>query len=290
MPNTNTTMTSPGTSESPLLALPAELRNDIVRLAVQEFETMVFTFEPNWDFGDSSSKNPVRMLGPLQPGITQTCRQLRHESLPVFYDVNDILVDLTQSPNDGSRGEWWLELERYKPDPETLMRVQLRFDVEFHDQDVEGASLENLPRKPLEVDIVMSTGTTSESARVKITAEECFRDRMCTCDLNGLAEKVVAKAGKASVETGGKGLGNPVVVACRLMEELYIRNLAFSRQHHEHCEDCGFAKVTKMEQLREWIDEYLAELADAAASVNDGTVTGGRTFFQRFLRWIGWSK
>ncbi|KAF2774118.1 hypothetical protein EJ03DRAFT_466 [Teratosphaeria nubilosa] len=58
-----------------LLELAAELRNNIYELAVQE--------------SDAIDINPdVAPKRHAEPALSMTCRQIRRESLPLFYDVN----------------------------------------------------------------------------------------------------------------------------------------------------------------------------------------------------------
>ena len=91
---------------SPLLALPAELRNLVYAYAVtsedlidvrtsqltgQIFDNLPYSFPPGCiqqAVGDDFQS------AVMQPGLTRTCRTLRIEALPLLYALNTFLVDV----------------------------------------------------------------------------------------------------------------------------------------------------------------------------------------------------
>ena len=70
-------MASKTTANSPLLTLPAELRNRIYRLALCKRD------------GNTISTNVVP-----EPPLLATCKQIRNEATAIFYRENDLVVDV----------------------------------------------------------------------------------------------------------------------------------------------------------------------------------------------------
>lgn len=72
----NTNTEEKAASRCRLLELPAELRNHIYEFVVlQESRVSIFTWLPAHEED-------------AQPALSLTCRQIRNECLPVYYDVN----------------------------------------------------------------------------------------------------------------------------------------------------------------------------------------------------------
>lgn len=67
--------------QSPLLKLPAELRNHICHLALVSDSPVKITGPPNKD-------RRHRYLPPREPGLLQSCAQLRRECTAVYYSKN----------------------------------------------------------------------------------------------------------------------------------------------------------------------------------------------------------
>jgi hypothetical protein len=68
-------------NNSPLLRLPPELRNYIYELAVVPVNGVAGVYP--WD-----RVRAARDRTAVQPPITQTCRKIRNEALPIFYDCS----------------------------------------------------------------------------------------------------------------------------------------------------------------------------------------------------------
>lgn len=85
-------------SASPLLRLPAELRNRIYELALtrQGPRKMIKA----WD-------RPGR-----QPGLTRTCRAIRAEALPIFYSINEFLTSPLCPEDEQVMSAWLRAIER----------------------------------------------------------------------------------------------------------------------------------------------------------------------------------
>lgn len=71
-------------SEAMLLGLPRELRDSIFRLALHSYRPLV-AFRLDHYQRES-------YLEAVQPGLTQTNRQVRQESLPIFYCANTFIL------------------------------------------------------------------------------------------------------------------------------------------------------------------------------------------------------
>lgn len=69
---------------SPLLALPAEIRNDIWTLVVVENDSIIMT---------KVDRNTIQRHISNMPGITHTSHQTRSESLPIYLDQNTFRFD-----------------------------------------------------------------------------------------------------------------------------------------------------------------------------------------------------
>lgn len=72
---------------SHLASLPAELRNHIYSLALFSPEKMILDFEFVEKHGRLRVGGPQHLLA-----LTETCRQIRGESLPLFYSNTDFMV------------------------------------------------------------------------------------------------------------------------------------------------------------------------------------------------------
>jgi hypothetical protein len=84
-------MTSVGTQRtagSPLLNLAPELRNRIYELALQNAEPIVI---PEWDGRTKAFQS--RGWGCLGLGLTATCKQIRAETLAMFYTINEFQLE-----------------------------------------------------------------------------------------------------------------------------------------------------------------------------------------------------
>ena len=74
----------------PFLQLSAELRNRIYELALVHPQTKYVPCRCPWsEIGIDSTEAPV-----CQPPLTRLCRQIRNESLPVYYGNNVFIVDV----------------------------------------------------------------------------------------------------------------------------------------------------------------------------------------------------
>ena len=69
---------------SPLGRLPAEIRNDIYELVLQQYLTVLLFANTDEDIAAKSTVN-VRPL----VALTETCKAVRSESLQIFYSIND---------------------------------------------------------------------------------------------------------------------------------------------------------------------------------------------------------
>lgn len=100
------------TSDSPILRLPAELRNRIFELALPSDERIGCDHEHNREIDvykvqgvTISSKTIITFGPPPQPGILKACRQIRLETLPVYYR-NNIFVWEASGLKSVSLKEW----------------------------------------------------------------------------------------------------------------------------------------------------------------------------------------
>ncbi|CAK4032274.1 Hypothetical predicted protein [Lecanosticta acicola] len=94
---------------SRLLNLPAEIRNLIFEYAVTSQKTVV-TFRPDHFQRDS-------FTAATQPPLTRVSRQVRSESLPIYYECNDFVLH-TESPKADDALIWltcnWLHLRKLR--------------------------------------------------------------------------------------------------------------------------------------------------------------------------------
>lgn len=72
---------------SPFAILPAEIRNYIYHLTLRDTETLILDFEVPDRHGRYLVFGQRHLLA-----LTETCRQIRSESLPLFYGINDFFV------------------------------------------------------------------------------------------------------------------------------------------------------------------------------------------------------
>jgi len=107
---------------SPLHDLPPEIRNRIWQYAV---------FEPE----DVLIKQPTYQRASwMQPGITRTCKQIRQETLHMFYACNTFVAKMHPCTGQGSRGhnktiKW---LRRTKQEYHALIAgLRLEFSVGY---------------------------------------------------------------------------------------------------------------------------------------------------------------
>ncbi|KAK0247847.1 hypothetical protein B0A54_16556 [Friedmanniomyces endolithicus] len=78
----------PSSGRSPLLALPPELRNRIYELVLVDMGDKIIDIYPETD-------NFVTRPYLWQPALTRVSREVRHETLAIFYGQNSFRVPLT---------------------------------------------------------------------------------------------------------------------------------------------------------------------------------------------------
>lgn len=76
-------------SSCAFLQLPAELRNIIYELAVLKNHRILTTLDQIPDIPDD-----------IQPPLTQTCRQIREECLPIYYEQNVFVYGRRNEPSE----------------------------------------------------------------------------------------------------------------------------------------------------------------------------------------------
>jgi len=116
MPWPPTTSTLAAASRCRLLELPAEIRDAIYRFALTA-EKPVVTFRLD-DYQRDSYEQAV------QPALTQVSRQVRQESLPVYFASNTFVLHTEGSKADDARR--WLQCNEWHL-PKLLMSVSLWF-------------------------------------------------------------------------------------------------------------------------------------------------------------------
>lgn len=260
-------------SPSPLVALPAELRNEIFRLAVTQERPIAFNFLPNEPgFYYDESAPSERLVGPEQPALSKTSRQLRREVLPIFYGVNDIIIDMTTSPNDDSRGEWWLQLQKYKPDPKTQTQLTLKCNVDVHaDADDE----EIIPKDQRTISYTITQTTPADSSQdpvVAVAAQTPLEFGLCSCGALRYADEL----NSGTREILG---GSAVVAMCALLELHMVRGKILSREYHGHCRVCGCPTLIARDRV-----ERLVALAEARVVAEEARQAGSRVW--RVVRWV----
>lgn len=97
-------ITRPAQNQSPLLELPAELREAIFELAVVS-EKPIVTFK--LDQYQKDSYQEAR-----QPAITRVSRQVRSESLPIYYDCNNFVIH-TEGAKSDDASRWLMCNEKH---------------------------------------------------------------------------------------------------------------------------------------------------------------------------------
>lgn len=114
-----------------LLELPPELRDAIFEFALTSEKTIV-TFRLDGYQKDSYTQA-------IQPPLTQVNRQVRHESIPIYYASNDFVLHTEGNKSDDAR-RWLVCNERYLL---KLRRVSLwvRYAAITHDRSSSNGAL-----------------------------------------------------------------------------------------------------------------------------------------------------
>lgn len=90
---------------SPLLTLPAEIRNRIYEFALINIDPLATAPQSNIIHASSSA---------IQPGLTRSCRQVRNETLKMFYTCNTFLL-YCDLPHTAKSTRWVASIAGHMP-------------------------------------------------------------------------------------------------------------------------------------------------------------------------------
>lgn len=113
-----------------LLCLPAEIRNEIIKLAVTEEDT-VFAVGPT-----------LRLDKEASPALARTCRQLRREIIPIFYGAN--ILEFDSSAVRSFTLKCWRDRvdDYYTADsPNNIRSIVIRDHFRLYELDLSGITL-----------------------------------------------------------------------------------------------------------------------------------------------------
>lgn len=253
-----------------LLLLPAEIRSEIFLLAVAGKLPVFFDFLPERVDPWCHYAGDLRLVGHVQPPLTQACRQLRNEVLPIFYGIdNQVIVDLTSTPNDESRGSWWEQLSQYKPHHTTLSNLTLRYDIDLYNIDVYDTA------RYIYFDLTAATTALPGPLKLEVRSDVSFD--ICFCDIGELLDRVNLAYTSFSQRTGPPE-ECPIIFMCAALERDFIRPLILSRGRHEHCGKCGRCRLSAKAGIPGFIraqkDRRADEMVSAEARTWAGVVWG----------------
>lgn len=128
---TRRTLSYPGRPTSRLLKLPAELRTAIFEFALRS-EKPVVAFRL-----DQYQRDGYQQA--TQPPLTSVCRQIRDESLSIFYDCNDIVLH-TEGTKASDTLRWLRCIEYHLPKLRQIS-IWLRYVTLTNDRTAPGGAL-----------------------------------------------------------------------------------------------------------------------------------------------------
>ncbi|KAF2772858.1 hypothetical protein EJ03DRAFT_371765 [Teratosphaeria nubilosa] len=163
------------------LDLPPELRNHIYVLAmVEDVPTRADIYKHTVWVGDEAISQ-VRCI-PSSPQLAYVSKQLREESLAVFFGLNtfSFFVSSAQAHTNSTLSQWAAKLP---VPPSSIKRVKLSFRVLACIKPSSGSSL---PVDPLWIDEMTLTATEGPEPQFEITFgkdQDSVLRRECTCRL-----------------------------------------------------------------------------------------------------------
>ncbi|KAK5682768.1 hypothetical protein LTS10_005898 [Elasticomyces elasticus] len=222
-------MTATMSSTPPFFRLPQELRDDIYRLVVvKSHGTVGFSMERNiW------AKPPEAhqyLEASKQPALSQTCRALRDEVLPIYYSENKVYVTLEADVYDPilleRSGDWclahpsFLALSRYRL-RDLLMFVPMSMPPGLHPICYPGSATLRLTSK-------------GRGGPLKLEVEGLLPFRCC-CRIHDYARDLNGRA------SGVRHAGNDqrIYDFVRWMAESMVPLLIQQHEPGNECSSCG---------------------------------------------------
>lgn len=212
---------------SPILALLAELRNEIYALVVKS---------DAWLVPDGKDRKEAK-----QPALTQTCFKIRSEALPLFYSINRFCICVLYPSRDICAS--WL---RHIGDRNVKHMRKLRFktylDAAFDLEILLDSSAIGMPTH------LVTTSGVSDS---------CSSCAYCTAYRQKMVETIMKNTFKKPEHTGRFSMTAEDVLAV----EYAIRKIIVRIENHAgwppiglYCQDCG-ALITECDLLEEELEE-----------------------------------
>ena len=209
-------MTPTDTTESPLLALPAEIRNRIFAFALIEDGPITAKLVEGEAEEDRAH--------PAPPALARVSQQTRAEAIPIFYGNNTFSFIVVQA------GRAMKYLRRYNYTPRTWMDKLDNYSCE---------ASKYLRSVKLVYCGALSNITISRSSKGDIVIEACYEAAewimhgRCLCDFEEVALKLV--------QQGGPYGSNPFMDAVMNLHDKMKRGLLRFRMHGviEPCKKCS---------------------------------------------------